>query len=194
MDLEDIVRRASAIEGWMSENELGWLARSASERRTIVEIGSWKGRSTKALAMATPGSVYAVDHWKGSETERGDFQKEAAERGADAIYAVFRSNLAEELAAGRCVPIRAESGEAATELMRLFEGREPKADMIFIDGEHTYEAVVRDLANFAPFVKPGTLISGHDYSPETPGVMRAVNAVLRGVRIAVDRIWWAVEP
>lgn len=45
-------------------------------------------------------------------------------------------------------------------------------DYIFIDGDHSYEAVCKDLRNYFSKVKPGGIFSGHDYSWE--GVTKAV--------------------
>lgn len=47
-----------------------------------------------------------------------------------------------------------------------------KYDYIFIDGEHTYEAVSEDLNNFYSKVKTGGIIAGHDYS--LPGIKDAI--------------------
>ena len=66
-------------------------------------------------------------------------------------------------------------------------------DMIFIDGEHTYEAVLADLKAWLPKLKPGGLICGHDYS-DAPGVKLAVDLAFdaRAVQVA-GSIWayWA---
>jgi len=49
--------KATQIEGWMSYAELIWLNLTAKKMNSIVEIGSWKGRSAHALASACPGKV-----------------------------------------------------------------------------------------------------------------------------------------
>jgi hypothetical protein len=45
-------------------------------------------------------------------------------------------------------------------------------DYIFIDGDHSYDSVKKDLAHYYSKVKPGGIFSGHDFS--LPGVSRAV--------------------
>tara|TARA_Y100000385_G_C12787997_1_gene506407 strand:- start:6 stop:569 length:564 start_codon:yes stop_codon:yes gene_type:complete len=48
-------------------------------------------------------------------------------------------------------------------------------DMVYIDAEHDYQTVERDLKSWDKKVKPGGFICGHDYNPEWPGVVRAVD-------------------
>ena len=57
------ITRALQIPGMMSEEELTYLAELASDREWIVEIGSWMGRSARAMADNTKGTVYCVDTW-----------------------------------------------------------------------------------------------------------------------------------
>jgi predicted O-methyltransferase YrrM len=49
-------------------------------------------------------------------------------------------------------------------------------DFIYIDGNHQYDFVKKDLELYVPKIKSGGIISGHDYGgPTTPGVTRAVD-------------------
>src|SRR5262245_42246367 len=59
------LERALAIEGWMAPRELFWLAEIAQNSDNIIEIGSYKGRSTRALCDNARGKVTAVDPWSG---------------------------------------------------------------------------------------------------------------------------------
>lgn len=48
-------------------------------------------------------------------------------------------------------------------------------DLVFIDADHSYEGVCQDLLAWAPKVKPGGLLGGHDYDrPEIGQVKEAV--------------------
>lgn len=190
--LKDIVAAAAKIDGWMEPIELEWLATAAASRRMIVEIGSWKGRSTKALAMATLGVVYAVDHWQGSATERASVHEEAAKIGPDEFFKIFKSHLAGELADGRVVAVRMESGEAVDMLLKLIGC---SADMVFIDAEHTYESVSRDIKNYDKLLGSGGLLCGHDYQPAFQGVCRAVDELVPNRQVMKSgSIWHAVKP
>jgi hypothetical protein len=61
--------KAQSIFGWMPDRELDWLSKQAAVYTNIVEIGSFMGRSTRALAEATRGTVTAVDTWAGSDED-----------------------------------------------------------------------------------------------------------------------------
>lgn len=163
---------AGEIDGWMTSLELLWLAETAAAKKVIVEIGSWKGRSTKALAMASLGVVYAVDNWTGA-TKRTE--KELAERGADAVYEDFLKNLHHEIDAKKVIPVRMDSNLARVAIARSMPS-EPWADMVFIDGNHSYEAVRQDIEVWLPTVVTGGILCGHDYNAKRwPGVIRAVD-------------------
>jgi predicted O-methyltransferase YrrM len=73
------------------------------------------------------------------------------------------------------IPIQAESGSAAA-LLRKEKGL-GWIDMLFIDGDHEYESVKRDIELWAPFVASGGLLCGHDYF-DAPGVQQAVREML----------------
>ena len=50
-------------------------------------------------------------------------------------------------------------------------------DLLFVDGNHHYEQVRRDLQNYWPKVKKEGVLLGHDYQDPHPGVIRAANEV-----------------
>ena len=63
--------RALSIEGWMTPSELAFLQAivlSLPRNPSVVEVGSWKGRSTVAICEAlqiTGGRLIAVDTFRG---------------------------------------------------------------------------------------------------------------------------------
>ena len=85
---------------------------------------------------------------------------------------------------------------------RFLEG---KFDFVFIDGNHSYEQCKRDIEHYAPLVRLGGYVSGHNYdfinyNNETmgggahPGVNTAVNEIYTDkVRIQQDFIWYIIK-
>eukprot|EP00747_Dinoflagellata_sp_TGD_P187809 gnl/TRDRNA2_/TRDRNA2_45859_c0_seq2.p1 gnl/TRDRNA2_/TRDRNA2_45859_c0~~gnl/TRDRNA2_/TRDRNA2_45859_c0_seq2.p1 ORF type:complete len:129 (+),score=24.57 gnl/TRDRNA2_/TRDRNA2_45859_c0_seq2:118-504(+) len=57
----------------------------------------------------------------------------------------------------------------------LFEDGE--LDLIWVDGNHDYEFVVKDLRLYIPKLRSGGVVAGHNYCEATPGVVRAVQEV-----------------
>lgn len=161
------------IEGWMTEDELDWLYSRATEAESVLEIGTWKGRSTAALAQGCAGPVVTVDHFQGSPSELDTDQHEALT--AD-LYAEARKNLARF----PNVEILPMSSEQAAEYVgdRTF-------GMVFIDGDHTAEAFQFDLDLWIPHTTG--LFCGHDRGH--PGVA-AVLAGFDWVEYGPGSLWW----
>ncbi len=172
--------KALAIKGLTTDEDVKWLAAQAARKRVIVEIGPFQGRSTRALAdAAVGGRVYAIDDWNaGLNQGRADRSARAA----------FHRNCEDLITAGRVVPIEQDSQRG---LPAALAG--VTADMLWIDGNHEYGAVRSDVRTFAPLVRRGGLVCGHDYNVWHPDVVRAVDEIYgRRVRtISIHRsIWW----
>jgi hypothetical protein len=165
------------IQGWMGLEELRWLYDTAHGMESIVEIGSWKGRSTHALCSGSPGFVCAVDHFSGSSTERESNHREAKDRD---IAQDFWANCGHFR---NLSILRMESTCAA----RLFK---PKSiDMVFIDGGHTFDEVTADIQAWRGICKK--LLCGHDiHYSEVKGAIE--NQGLQPQH-ALDAIWYVKE-
>jgi predicted O-methyltransferase YrrM len=156
------------IEGWMSKEELNWLYKVAKDMKDVVEIGSWKGRSTHALLTACKGIVTAIDTFKGSPGE-------TAHKGVKNLYKDFMKNV------GKFKNLKVMKMDSI-KASKKFKG---KADMVFLDGAHTYEAVKADIEAWLP--KAGKLICGHDF--QWSGVQKAVTEKLGFVHTQ-GTIWY----
>jgi len=160
------------IEGWMTKSELNWLHDTAKEMDNVVEVGSWKGRSTHALLTGCKGSVYAVDTWKGSSEELAGPHVEAT---TTEILPQFLANVGhfENLRTMEMTSLEAAS---------LFEDK--SVDMVFIDGAHDYKSVKEDIEAWMPKAKK--LLCGHDWQWHT--VQEAVTERF-GEPDLIDSIW-----
>lgn len=136
-----------SIEGWMEPEELKWLFEQACQYKTILEIGSWKGRSTHAL-LSSGNIVICVDTFKGSLSELNQAHKEAKEHN---IFSEFILNV------GRfpnLSVLKMDSSRAS----RLIANR--SIGMVFIDSDHKYTAFESDFLDWKPKCK--SLLCGHD--------------------------------
>ena len=128
----------SHIQGWMGVREMRWLHETARGMDSVVEIGSWKGRSTFALCSSGCAHVYAVDHFLGSSEHQVKFDF----AGGWTPFAEFRDNI---LACFKNVTLkRMSSAEAAKDFA------EGSVDMVVLDGAREFESVMEDLAMWAP--------------------------------------------
>jgi len=176
------IRRAMAIDGYMAEAELLWLAERATECRVIVEVGSYKGRSTRALADHCPGVVYAIDPWDGGY--KNDDGTQARWLDTKGARMRFDENLVDHVVSGKVIVHQGVLADVQVEALR--------ADLLFIDGDHRYLAVRDDITLGQKIVRSGGILCGHDYGHKTwPGVKRAVHEMFgRAVNIQPPSIWW----
>jgi len=157
----DWFNRALAIQGWMNDRELGFLhgaALSIADGATVVEVGSWRGRSTVAICEGVSGkhgvTLYAVDTFMGNIDNDTMLERHREELAKDQIYTEFCANT------GRysfVETLRMSSQEASRQFV------DGSIDWIFIDAQHTFDAVRDDIRWWYAKVKMGGLISGHDY-------------------------------
>ena len=80
--------------------------------------------------------------------------------------------------------------ETSVEGAKRFEDQ--SLELVFIDGRHEKPYAAEDIRVWLPKVKPGGLISGHDYEPGNPGVIAAVDEAF-GDRVQVDDTVWSVR-
>ncbi|CAK9026267.1 unnamed protein product [Durusdinium trenchii] len=87
----------------------------------------------------------------------------------------------------RVVWINAPSSRAS------YEVADESLDVVFIDGDHSYEAVREDIAHWSGKVRPGGYLSGHDFTPSCAGVVQAVNDFAlqhnATINLQID-CWW----
>jgi predicted O-methyltransferase YrrM len=132
------------VPGWLTDEEgeaLYDLARACTGRGVIVEIGSWKGKSTICLGLGSRAGVslpiYAVDPH--ADYRFGDFQRN-----------VERAGIADLIR-----PIASLSQPAA-------EHFEEPIELLFVDGSHEFELVLEDFEKWVPKVVDGGWVAFHD--------------------------------
>lgn len=162
-----------------------------------AEVGVRRGRTSAVLMWRFPQlSMTVVDAWSEISEDhryRKSFDAVAAE-GQDVHDANYRDALrATEFARKRRRVIRAWSLEGAREVA------DASLDFCFIDAAHDYESVREDIEACRVKVKPGGLLSGHDYGyPEDRaegwGVDRAVDEFAQRENLALHSgdgwTWW----
>jgi len=120
----------------------------------IVEVGSWKGMTTSILAKSVRdfgGNVYAIDHWKGQQNA----PHHISQTNSLDILTVFRDNM-QILGLDNVHPFVVPSLQG----VELF--KDDSLDMVFIDADHIYDFVKKDIQVWYSKVKNGGILCGHD--------------------------------
>lgn len=163
---------ACRIDGWLTPKEaavLYDLARNADG--AIIEIGSWQGRSTAALALGSmagkKATVHAIDPFIGPQEGSRTTSLGSIPDCAECSPARLRANL-DSVGINGAVRIVPKASQDA------IDDVPPECSLLFIDGAHDYASVCRDFANYLPRVKVGGYLVIHDVSAGDMGVVRAV--------------------
>lgn len=157
---------------------------------TFVEVGVDRAITSRIVIASRPKlTAFLVDPykagvpgtpwWKSGSVmpSRPQAMFDAAKRRAHEVIAPYRK---------QATFYEMPSVEAAAMLTgNLF-------DMVFIDGDHSYEGCLLDIQTWLPLVKPGGWICGHDYDkPERGQVTEAVLAVFpEGVEVDAESTWF----
>jgi hypothetical protein len=170
---------AEGVKGWLSlveQSLLYDLACQVPAEGTIVELGSWMGRSTILLAagsLSKPrATVYAVDLFANVGVTSNLYQPFLDAEDPDYLPR-FEENIRGAGVDSIVVPIRGETTEAAAR----WDG--PPIDLLFIDADHSFEGVRRDFLAWAPHCRVGARCAFHDYfSMTSPGVRQFVDGLI----------------
>ena len=166
-----------AWRGSLNEVELGLLKRAVEQTANrpgpIIEIGTLFGFTTALLAswVADDRKIVTVDNFSWNPWGLVP----------EAHQALTRRVLAPFLRSGR-VEIAVQG---SAEFFAAYAG--PPPSLVFIDGDHSYEAVRRDIAGAQRI--GAAVIGGHDYAPSIPGVVQAVEERFPGATVRSDTAW-----
>jgi hypothetical protein len=170
MTTDEVIQRSFTFRG--RNQALPWYPRRGDrnglanvfaklEFQEGVEIGTQRGQFAAILCTANPKlHLTCVDPWLGY-IEQPNGEKMAAYY-EEALKALSPFNV---------TIMRKGSMEAVPEIP------DRSLDFVYVDGNHQFDPVMLDLIHWAPKVRPGGIVAGHDYHPfHGPGVMTAVNA------------------
>ncbi len=151
------------VPGWLSDEEgeaLYELARACTGKGVIVEIGSWKGKSTICLGLGSRAGngvrIFAVDPH------------------ADYRHGEFKENIERAGIADLVTPVKGLSQQMA-------DGFDEPIELIFVDGSHEEELVREDFDKWVPKVVEGGIVAFHDTTWHD-GVRRVVAEKIYGSR------------
>lgn len=178
MPVKKIYINKKKIEGWMSGDCMDYLYQTVAklvpfkgeEDLVIGEIGSWKGKSSTAILEAVADkqskffhTIMFQDTW-----DINGPNKYAPE--AEKAFSEFRKNIRNYYNHNNSNILinRAQSWDSST------VAKGSTFNFLFIDADHSYESVKKDLEAWHSFLKTGSILCGHDFSNAHKGVKLAV--------------------
>jgi SAM-dependent methyltransferase len=140
--------RMVCTDGWLTECEGRVLFEQACalpEGSTIVEVGTYRGRSAALLAQSGH-KVIAVDPLISGFGERNGMRViDSDEEKLRAIVDRFPNIEWIRAHSHECIPMHS-------------------IDMLYIDGDHFHPSPLRDFRHFRRSMKPGGIVAFHDYN------------------------------
>jgi predicted O-methyltransferase YrrM len=121
------------------------LSKTLKRSSVVVEIGSYIGASSIfiAKALSDDSKLYCIDTWQNDAMTEGNWDS----------YTEFSKNI--KSVKNKIIKIRQTSVEAGINFNEMI-------DLIFIDGDHSYEGVKKDIDIWFPKLKTGGIIIMHD--------------------------------
>jgi predicted O-methyltransferase YrrM len=192
---------SNRIPGWLTDSEacqLYTLARDIPPELTptVVELGSWQGKSSVMIAgglAGRPGArLYCVDPF--GRDENPEYQR--------LYYDHLVSSMERSLEQAFSDHMRQSGVSSITEAIKGYSFEVVQTwtrpiDFLFIDANHEYEAVQRDFEQWEPFVRIGGIVALHDVSPSWPGPTRVRDERFQLPKFdtfsQVDSLVWAVK-
>lgn len=175
--------------GWFTDQnikEYRRLVEQVPDNGVICELGCGFGRSLCSVAdivIRKKIKVVVVDTFEGTESEhwagqnfRKEFEDNIKRFGITDI--IIKQATTDDISTPGAWGV---FGDAKTAII-------PNFDLLFIDADHSYQQVKKDIERWYPTVKKTGTIAGHDYSMNWPGVVLAVQEKFGKPKVVGD-IW-----
>jgi predicted O-methyltransferase YrrM len=174
--------QAFKVTSHLNPKELCRLFLLANDRKYIMEIGSYIGASAccfgAALKKAGSGKIICIDTWNNDAMTEGNRD----------TWQEFQNNTVSYKE--QIIPIRGYSTNVVDEVAAHVN----TLDLLFIDGDHSYEGVKADWEAYKHFLCPGSIVAFHD-SGWAEGVKRVIEEDAMQLVASFDSLpnmWWGV--
>ncbi len=143
------------LSGWLDIKEAEGIVEEVSKLKpgnAYLEIGTAYGKSLAIVSeFAQDVFIWSIDRLNWKQREENLEKLGLSEKGT------FLEGDSQAIGDGWIIPI----------------------DLLFIDGDHTYEGVTKDIFTWTPKVRHGGRIMFHDYNNVEQGVVKAIDKYIK---------------
>ena len=164
--VNELIRSIEGVEGYITEREMKFLSLLAAyptAEGEILEIGSFKGKSTiiiaKSASLAGRTNIVSVDPLTSPSVTDPDL------KGEESCLEEFKNNI-------RSAGIEKDIEFHQKYSHELAKEWERKIGFLWVDGDHTYKGVKTDFDLFSPHLTNGGIIAIHDVLHRSEGCLR----------------------
>lgn len=180
-------------DGWFTDvdiNTYRGMYESLPDHAAVIELGTWKGRSLCSVADIIQRKgirVTAIDTFEGTDSTPEESATLVVEAKKVSIQNIFEENLRAFGIRGYVTVIKGSSADTHTMFV------DKTFDLLFLDADHSYDAVFNDIRNWYWKVKPHGIFAGHDIA--WTSVSKAVEGIFWNT-FAWDgqNLWWVIKP
>lgn len=161
--------RSTTLPPLRTRDELGqWMTQMGYT--LAVEVGVQRGDFSRQLLSTWQGQLVMIDAWE----RLPNYQDVSNVYNEEHLQCMAAAQQVAQEFAPRGLIVKAKSPECAGHYA------DGTLDLVYLDADHSYEAVLADIQVWLPKIRPGGAIAGHDYlDGDLPqgkfGVKRAVN-------------------
>jgi predicted O-methyltransferase YrrM len=171
------------IFGWFDfEDVYQYAVRSFPSGSKFVEVGVYKGKATAFLGVEIINSgkdisLTAIDIFDPMPTEML--------QGVSYSFDEFMVNM-KPITDAEKFDFSVIKGECIKTAKQF---KKQSIDFIFIDANHDYEFILKDIKSWLPKLKKGGIIGGHDFTDNWPGVKKAVKEMFGNDFKVIGNSW-----
>ena len=167
------IRRYNVLEKLIKKNNY----------KSFAEIGVWEGHTSHYLLKRCKGlkRIVCVDSYK----LMGDYANIKKREGSNKIHFINAKKIAMEKLNNPKVEFYSLPSNIACKKIK-----DKSLDIVFIDSNHQYKEVKKDIQLWLPKIRNGGIIAGHDFKLRRLGVVQAVLELLEPIHTEQDSVWW----
>lgn len=178
----NLYKSMRAQDTWRPRPMIEFVRKNLGDPLTGVEIGVRQGKNAEGiLKTLSIRKLYLIDPYEPYIEVNGELidPRNALQKCKERL-----SKFGEKVKF-----IIKKSSEAVNEIP-------DDLDFVYIDGNHAYEFVKKDIELYYPKIKTGGVLGGHDFTPSTKGVFKAVMEFVTDNELKLhgeDTDWWVVK-